>query len=72
MAREHEPFADRPAMQMDVSYKPAEVETRQVFGISMEQRRNDAEISASTFTNFVSKNREVRRLCHCHDRLWTD
>lgn len=60
---------------MDVSYKPAEIETRQVYGISMEQRRNDAKISASTFTNFVSKNREVRpflllsspgRVCSTH------
>ncbi|KAL8276157.1 hypothetical protein RQP46_011451 [Phenoliferia psychrophenolica] len=46
-------------LQMDITYKPADVETRQVYGISMEQRRNDAKISASIFTNFVSKNREV-------------
>lgn len=47
---------------MDVAYSPAAVETRQVYGISLEQRRNDAKISADTFTNFVSKNREVSQL----------
>ncbi|KAM0755657.1 AICARFT/IMPCHase bienzyme [Meredithblackwellia eburnea MCA 4105] len=46
-------------LQMDTSYKPADVETRQVYGISLEQRRNDAKISPATFTNFVSKNREL-------------
>ena len=46
---------------MDAAYTPALVETRQVFGISMEQRRNDAKISAATFTNIVSKNHEVSR-----------
>lgn len=45
--------------QMDASYKPADIETRHVYGVSLEQRRNDATISASTFTNHVSKNKEV-------------
>lgn len=46
---------------MNPAYVPALVETRQVYGISMEQRRNDALISASTFTNVVSKNTTVSR-----------
>jgi phosphoribosylaminoimidazolecarboxamide formyltransferase/IMP cyclohydrolase len=46
---------------MDASYKPADIETRHVYGISLEQRRNDAKISASTFHNFVSKNKEVSK-----------
>lgn len=45
---------------MDTQYKPADIETRHVYGISLEQRRNDAKISAATFTNTVSKKSEVR------------
>lgn len=48
--------------QMDTAYEPALIETRQVFGISMEQRRNDAKISAATFSNIVSKNKVVSLL----------
>ena len=44
---------------MDTAYTPALMETRQVYGVSMEQRRNDAKISAETFTNIVSKNKTV-------------
>lgn len=46
-------------LQMDTAYTPALMETRQVYGVSMEQRRNDAKISAETFTNIVSKNKTV-------------
>ncbi|SCZ90267.1 BZ3500_MvSof-1268-A1-R1_Chr1-3g01881 [Microbotryum saponariae] len=45
---------------MDLAYEPGLTETRQVYGISLEQRRNDAKISAETFTNIVSKNKQVR------------
>ncbi|KAH9935977.1 bifunctional purine biosynthesis protein ade10 [Epithele typhae] len=48
-------------LQIDPSYKPAEVETRQVYGISLQQRRNDAKIDPSLFQNIVTKNKEVRR-----------
>ena len=47
--------------QMDPAYKPAEIETRQVYGVSLQQRRNDAKIDASLFSNIVTKNKEVRR-----------
>jgi len=46
-------------LEIDPAYKPDTVETRQVFGISMQQGRNDAKIDASLFTNLVSKNNEV-------------
>ncbi|SCV68377.1 BQ2448_498 [Microbotryum intermedium] len=46
-------------LQMSVAYEPGLTETRQVYGISLEQRRNDAKISAETFTNIVSKNRQI-------------
>lgn len=44
---------------MDPSYVPAIMESRHVYGITLEQRRNDAKIDASTFTNIVSKNKNV-------------
>lgn len=46
-------------LQMDASYVPGDVETRQVYGISVQQRRNDAKIDASLFTNVVSKNKDL-------------
>jgi AICAR transformylase/IMP cyclohydrolase PurH len=50
-------------IQMDPSYVPAIMESRHVYGITLEQRRNDAKIDASTFTNIVSKNKNVSRDC---------
>jgi phosphoribosylaminoimidazolecarboxamide formyltransferase/IMP cyclohydrolase len=44
---------------MDPNYVPPEVETRQVYGISLQQRRNDCKIDASLFENIVTKNKEV-------------
>lgn len=43
---------------MDPSYKPSEMETRTLFGIHMEQRRNDAPITKDLFSakNVVTKN----------------
>ncbi|KAI1796713.1 bifunctional purine biosynthesis protein ade10 [Ganoderma leucocontextum] len=46
-------------LQIDPAYKPADVETRQVYGISLQQRRNDAKIDANLFTNIVTKNKEL-------------
>lgn len=46
-------------MQMDPNYEPPSVETRQVYGISMQQRRNDCKIDASLFENVVTANKDV-------------
>lgn len=46
-------------LQMDPNYEPALSETRQVYGISMQQRRNDAKIDSSIFGNIVSQKKEV-------------
>ncbi|KAI0793851.1 bifunctional purine biosynthesis protein ade10 [Fomes fomentarius] len=46
-------------LQIDPAYKPAEVETRQVYGVSLQQRRNDAKIDANLFTNIVTKNKQL-------------
>ena len=47
-------------LQIDPDYKPAEIETRQVYGVYLQQRRNDAKIEKGLFSNIVSKNKEVR------------
>lgn len=46
-------------LQIDPTYKPADIETRQVYGIHLQQRRNDAKIDAKLFENIVTKNKEV-------------
>ncbi|KLO13304.1 AICARFT/IMPCHase bienzyme [Schizopora paradoxa] len=46
-------------LQMDSSYKPAAIETRQVYGVYLQQQRNDAKIEASLFTNIVTKNTDL-------------
>lgn len=40
-------------LQMDSSYSPPSQETRQVYGITLSQTRNDALISPSTFTDIL-------------------
>ncbi|KAI0761794.1 bifunctional purine biosynthesis protein ade10 [Trametes elegans] len=46
-------------LQIDPAYKPADIETRQVYGVSLQQKRNDAKIDASLFSNIVTKNKEL-------------
>lgn len=46
---------------MDPSYVPDKIETRQVYGISLQQNRNDAKIDSSLFTNIVTQKKEVSR-----------
>ncbi|KEI41386.1 uncharacterized protein L969DRAFT_70894 [Mixia osmundae IAM 14324] len=46
-------------LQMDPTFEPSLVETRQVYGVSLEQRRNDCKIDASLFTNVVSDKKEI-------------
>ena len=45
-------------IQMDPAYKPQLSETRQVFGVSLEQRRNDRPVTRDDFANIVTQ---------CHD-----
>ena len=47
---------------MDPTYTAPEVETRQVYGISLQQRRNDVKIDATLFANIVSENKEASPL----------
>lgn len=46
-------------LEMDPAYVPADIETRQVYGVSLQQRRNDVKIDASLFTNLVTKNKDL-------------
>lgn len=46
-------------IQIDPAYVPAAIETKQVYGISLTQRRNDAQISPALFGERVTKNTEV-------------
>ena len=46
-------------IQIDPAYKPAELERKQVFGITFEQGRNELDIDEKLLSNFVTKNTEV-------------
>lgn len=46
-------------IRMDPAYRPAPMETREVFGITIEQRRNDARIDASLFKQIVTRKLEM-------------
>lgn len=49
---------------MDPTYKPPVIETRQVYGIHLQQRRNDAKITSALFENIVTTNKDVRLYFH--------
>ena len=44
---------------MDPNYEPSEIEMRTLYGLKMEQKRNDAMIDAKLFENITSKNKDV-------------
>lgn len=46
-------------VRVDPAYRPDPVERRDVFGITFEQGRNDAEIGAPLLRNVVTKNRAI-------------
>ncbi|EMR08685.1 phosphoribosylaminoimidazolecarboxamide formyltransferase/IMP cyclohydrolase [Pneumocystis murina B123] len=46
-------------LQMNYDYEPPLIETRQVYGISLQQRRNDVKINEETFRNIVSNNKTL-------------
>jgi phosphoribosylaminoimidazolecarboxamide formyltransferase/IMP cyclohydrolase len=46
-------------IEIDEDYKPAEMETKEIFGITLEQRRNDVVPDYSILENIVTENREV-------------
>jgi phosphoribosylaminoimidazolecarboxamide formyltransferase/IMP cyclohydrolase len=46
-------------LQMDPAYEPGPLEMRQVFGLILEQRRNDRLVSRDDFRNIVTRNRDL-------------
>ncbi|MHC1682938.1 MAG: phosphoribosylaminoimidazolecarboxamide formyltransferase [Clostridiaceae bacterium] len=44
-------------IQIDVNYIPKEMETKEVYGITFEQKRNDVRISEDLLTNLPTKNK---------------
>ena len=46
-------------LEMNPAYEPAPVETKQVFGVTFEQRRNDVKIDEHIFDDIVTKNRDL-------------
>ena len=46
-------------IKIDPDYKPNPVETKEVFGVTFEQGRNEIKIDNSIFDNIVSKNKEL-------------
>ncbi|CAE6508764.1 unnamed protein product [Rhizoctonia solani] len=48
-------------LEIDPTYIPDKLETRQVFGVSLQQNRNDAKITSELFSNTVSANKDLPR-----------
>ena len=46
-------------IQIDENYVPAEIERKQVFGITFEQGRNELKIDDDFFSNIVTENKEL-------------
>ncbi|GMM50596.1 bifunctional phosphoribosylaminoimidazolecarboxamide formyltransferase/IMP cyclohydrolase [Starmerella bacillaris] len=46
-------------LQIDEDYQPPVLEQRQVFGVTLEQKRNDAKFSKASFNEIVSQNKEL-------------
>ncbi|XP_073942825.1 bifunctional purine biosynthesis protein ATIC-like [Choristoneura fumiferana] len=46
-------------LQMDPTYEPAEIEQKMIFGLTLEQKRNDAKITADLFKNIVTQNKTL-------------
>lgn len=46
-------------IQIDPDYIPAEIEKKQVYGITFEQGRNELDINGDLLSNIVTKNKEI-------------
>ena len=45
--------------EIDPDYEPSEIETREVFGITLEQRRNDCQITSDILQNVVTQQKDI-------------
>jgi phosphoribosylaminoimidazolecarboxamide formyltransferase/IMP cyclohydrolase len=48
-----------PVIKIDADYEPEDMETRNVFGIQLEQKRNDLKINNALIKNAVTRNKEL-------------
>ena len=46
-------------LKIDENYKPAPIETKQVYGVSFEQGRNELDINRELLANIVTDNKEI-------------
>ncbi|KAJ7780168.1 bifunctional purine biosynthesis protein ade10 [Mycena maculata] len=46
-------------LEIDPAYTPEDVETKQVYGVHLQQRRNTAKIDAALFSNIVTQSKEM-------------
>lgn len=46
-------------LKMDENYKPAPIETKQVYGVSFEQGRNELDINKELLANVVTENKNI-------------
>jgi len=46
--------------QMDPAYEPSDMETRTIFGVCLQQKRNTVTIDKTLLENVVSENKHVR------------
>lgn len=46
-------------LKIDENYKPAPIETKQVYGVSFEQRRNELDINKELLSNVVTENKNI-------------
>jgi phosphoribosylaminoimidazolecarboxamide formyltransferase/IMP cyclohydrolase len=46
-------------LKIDPEYKPAPIETKQVYGVSFEQGRNELDINTELLSNVVTENKEI-------------
>ena len=46
-------------IEIDPEYEPEDLETREVFGIRFEQKRNDLEITSDLLQNIITNNKEL-------------
>lgn len=49
-------------LQIDPTYEPNDNENRTIFGLHLEQKRNDVVINENILKNIVSNNKEVCRI----------
>lgn len=46
-------------IEMDADYEPGEIEKREIYGITFEQKRNNVKIQEEFLTNLVTKNKDI-------------